>query len=89
MKSAYQAGSKSAYYQEGLVGNAFEAIGFIHDHKNATENRLLFKPIGGKLVAYIGVPYTEFHTQADSNFHGFETYFKSVVLPTYREVPYA
>lgn len=89
MKSAHQAGSKSAYYKEGSLNNAFEAIGFILDHKNAAENKLLLKPIGGKLVAYIGVPYAEFHTQAEDNFHGFETYFKSVVSPTYKETPYA
>ncbi|OIR04430.1 hypothetical protein GALL_133610 [mine drainage metagenome] len=80
---------KSAYYKEGSVDSSFEAIGFIVDHRNSAENRLLLKPIGGELVAYIGFPYSEFHLQAEKNFLGFGAYYKSVVYPTYREVPYS
>lgn len=80
---------KAAYYREGSVDNSFEAIGFIVDHGNSAENKLLLKPIGGKLVAYIGFPDSEFQLQAENNFTGFEAYFKLVIFPTYRETPYS
>lgn len=88
MKFNYKEGSKSAYYKEVSVETSFEAIGFIQDDRNAAENRLLLKPVGGKLIAYIGFPYTEFKMQAENNFKGFEAYFKAVVAPTYRATPY-
>jgi hypothetical protein len=59
---------KAAYYNEGSVGSSFEAIGFIVDYGNSAENKLLLKPIGGTLVAYLGFPDSEFQLQVENDF---------------------
>lgn len=80
---------KAAYYREGSASSPFEVIGFIVDHKNAADNQLLLKPSGGQLVAYMGIPDSEFQLQVENNFSDFDVYFTSEIFKTYKKVPYS
>jgi hypothetical protein len=80
---------KAAYYREGSASSPFEVIGFIVDRRNAADNKLLLKPFGGQLVAYMGFPDSEFQLQVEKNFSDFDAYFTSEIFPVYKKVPYS
>lgn len=80
---------KAAYYREGSANDTFEIITFIVDHKNSADNKLLLKLFGGKTVAYMGFPDSEFRLHEDNNFSGIETYLQSESCSAYKKVNYS
>ena len=80
---------KAAYYREGSINDTFEIIKFIVDHKNSADNKLLLKSFGGKTVAYMGFPDSEFRLHEDNNFSDIEAYLQSEVSSAYKKVHYS